>query len=68
VQVRLSGGGLCTIGSGGRDDRSKREEQLTATKHGKSHGLGIGELVLAVRDVQGRHFAPFRMKLGGNIP
>jgi hypothetical protein len=32
-----------------------RKELLTATKHRESHGLGTMELVLAIRDVQGRH-------------
>ena len=39
----------------------RRKELLTATKHGESHGPGIGELVLTIRDVQGRHVALSRM-------
>ena len=40
-------------------EREREEEEgkepLTATKYGESHGLGIMELVLAIRDMQGRH-------------
>ena len=41
--------------------RGGRKEPLTATKYGESHGLGIMELVLAIRDMQGRHVTLSRM-------
>ena len=44
-----------------REQEEEGKEPLTATKYGESHGLGIMELVLAIRDMQGRHVTLSRM-------
>ena len=44
-----------------QDRERAKEELLTATKYGESHGLRIIELVLATWDVQGRHVTLSRM-------
>jgi hypothetical protein len=66
--LRDSGAKRCALEKGAfacyKTEREQVEEErkpLTTTKYGESHGLGIMELVLAIRDMQGRHDTLSRM-------